>query len=487
MNAPIRRLATVVTVLFTALLISTTYIQFVAGAALRDRAGNQRTLLATYSRERGSILVGGAPIASSVVTRDELKYRRTYPQARLYSQVTGYYSYIYGAGGGLEGTDNALLSGSSDKLFYRRVVDLVSGNQQPGASIELTIDAKAQAAADKGLGNQRGAVVALDPRTGAVLAMVSHPQYDPSALAGHTAAPVIAAWKSLIADPERPAVNRALNGDLYPPGSTFKLVTAAAALSSGRYTPSTLIPGPGTLKLPQTSATLPNHGNHSCATTSGGRTTVEHALVVSCNTAFGYLGLKLGGAALRKQADKFGFDTDLKLPLPVTPSVVPSGMNPPQSAQSAIGQFDVRVSPLEMAMVSAAIANHGTLMSPYLVAQARSSSLDVVDRTTPRRLSQAVTAAVAGDLQTMMLTVVKSGTGNHAQIPGVAVAGKTGTAEHGAGRAPHAWFTGFAPAGNPVVAVAVLVEDGGKAGQEGFGGTIAAPVAREVMKAVLGR
>jgi len=486
MNAPIRRLAMLVAALFTTLLIGTTYIQFVEAASLRGRPGNQRTLLATFARERGAILVGGSPIASSVATRDQLKYRRTYPQAKLYSQVTGYYSFIYGAGGGLEGTDDALLSGSSDTLFYRRVVDLLSGTQPAGASVELTINAKAQAAADKGLGSQRGAVVALDPRTGAILAMVSHPQYDPNTLAAHTAQPVITAWKALNADPDRPAVNRAING-LYPPGSTFKLVTAAAALSSGRFRPSTLIPGPGTLKLPQTTATLPNHGNHSCATAPGGKTTVEHALEVSCNTAFGYLGLHLGGAALRTQADKFGFDMPMQVPLRISPSVVPSGMNPPQSAQSAIGQFDVRVSPLQMAMVSAAIAHNGTLMAPYLVADSRSADLTILDKAAPRQLSQAVTPDVADQLRTMMLAVVEHGTGKHAKIPGVAVAGKTGTAEHGRGRAPHAWFTAFAPAADPRVAVAVVVEDGGKAGQEGFGATIAAPIAREVIKAVLGR
>jgi penicillin-binding protein A len=482
MNKPIRRLSFVVALLFCALLLSTTWIQFVTASSLDSRPGNRRTLLESYSRERGAILVAGSPIAKSVPTKDELKFVRTYPQARLYSQVTGYYSFTYGAGGGVEGAENALLSGQSDKLFYRRVIDMLTGKAPSGASVELTINPKAQEAADRALGDQRGAVVALDPTTGAILAMVSHPQYNPSTLASHNLDSVARAWNGLNANPGRPAVNRAIAGDLYPPGSTFKLITAAAALSSGQYTEQSQIPGPATLDLPLSNVDLPNDDHQACG--PGGQTSLAHALEISCNTAFGSLGLSLGGDALRGQAAKFGFGDSLKVPMRVEASTVPP-LNAPQTAQAAIGQYDVRVTPLQMAMVSAAIANNGTVMKPYLVKDTRNSNLDVIDQSQPEKLSEAVTPEVAAALNRMMVTVVQSGTGTAAQIPGIAVAGKTGTAQNVPGGAPHAWFTAFAPAGDPKIAVAVVVEHGGNAGSEAFGGTVAAPIARQVIEAAM--
>ena len=482
MNKPIRRLSFVVALLFCTLLLSTTWIQFVTAKSLDDRPGNRRTLLESYSRERGAILVDGTPIAKSVPSKDELKYIRTYPQAKLYSQVTGFYSFTYGAGGGLEGSENSLLSGQSDKLFYRRVLDMVTGKVPSGASLELTINPKAQQAADAALGNQRGAVVALDIKTGAILAMVSHPQYDPTPLAGHNLDTVAASWKKLNADPTRPMVNRAIGGDLYPPGSTFKLITAAAALSSKKFTEESQIPGPAVLDLPLSTKNLPTDDHQPCG--PGGKTTLTHALEISCNTAFGWLGLDLGGEALRAQAAKFGFGDSITVPMRVEPSVVPA-LNKPQTAQAAIGQYDVRVTPLQMAMVSAAIANKGTVMKPYLVKDSRNSNLDIISQTQPEQLSQAVSPEVAAALTRMMTTVVQSGTGTAAQIQGIEVAGKTGTAQNVPGGAPHAWFTAFAPASDPRIAVAVVVEHGGNAGSEAFGGKVAAPIARQVMEAVL--
>jgi penicillin-binding protein A len=486
MNKPIRRVSFIVAVLFCTLLFSTTWIQFVTAKSLDNHPGNRRTLLDSYSRERGAILVAGKAIAKSVPTKDEYKWVRTYPQARLYSQITGYYSLIYGAGGGLEGAADSTLSGQSDKLFYRRVIDMLTGKPPTGASLELTINPKAQQAADQALGGQRGAVVALNPKTGAILAMVSHPQYDPSTLAGHDVglgSPVEKAWKKLNNDPGRPAINRAIGGDLYPPGSTFKLVTAAAALSSGKFTEESQIPGPAVLDLPQTSTKLPTDDNQPCG--PGDKTTLTHALEISCNSAFGWLGMNLGGATLAAQASKFGFGDALRVPMRVEPSSFPAKINQAGTAQAAIGQFDVRVTPLQMAMVSAAIANKGTVMSPYLVQDTRNSSLDVIDQTQPEQLSQAITPDVAAALTRMMTTVVNTGTGTSAQIPGIQVAGKTGTAQNVKGGNPHAWFTAFAPANDPTIAVAVVVENGGNAGSEAYGGTVAAPIARAVIEAVL--
>lgn len=485
MNAPIRRLSTVVALLFSALLVSTTLIQFVQAKSLNERPDNRRTLLATYARERGQILVGGTPIAKSVPSDDELKWLRTYPGKDLYAHVTGYYSFTYGAGGGIEGAEDSLLSGASDKLFYRRVSDILTGKEQTGASLELTLNAKAQAAADKALGNQRGAVVALNPATGEVLALVSHPSYDPSVLSSHDTAKVVAAWKKLNADSSRPMVDRAIGGNLYPPGSTFKVVTTAAALESGKFTEESQIPGPATLDLPQTTVDLPNDDRRPCGPNN--KTTLTHALEISCNTAYGWLGMQLGADAFRAQAAKFGIGDRLSIPMSVTPSSVPAELNAPQLAQSAIGQYDVRVTPLQMAMVAAAIANKGIVMKPYLVSKVTSSDLETIDEAQPEQLSQAVSADTAAALTRMMQTVVKSGTGTAAQISGVEVAGKTGTAEHAKGEPPHAWFISFAPAQDPKVAVAVVVEDGGNAGNEAFGGRVAAPIAKAVMEAVLGK
>lgn len=485
MNAPIRRMSAVVALLFCALLVSSTLIQVVQAKSLQERPDNRRTLLANYARERGQILVGGTPIAKSTATKDELKWLRTYPQGELYSHVTGYYSFTYGAGGGLEGAEDSLLSGASDKLFYRRVSDILTGKDQTGASLELTINPKAQAAADKALGNQRGAVVALDPATGEILALVSHPAYDPAALSSHDTQKVTAAWKRLNGDPSAPMVDRAIAGNLYPPGSTFKLVTSAAALESGKFTEESQIPGPPTLKLPQTSTPLPNDDRQACG--PGNKTSLTHALEISCNTAFGWLGLQLGAKTLVQQASKFGIGDRLTIPMTVTPSSIPSDLDPPQLAQSAIGQRDVRVTPLQVAMISAAVANHGVVMFPHLVKKVTSSDLEVIDEPPAQEYSHAISADTAAALTRMMQTVVQSGTGTAAQIPGVEVAGKTGTAQHAVGKAPHAWFTGFAPATDAKVAVAVVVEDGGNAGNEAVGGRVAAPIAKAVMEAVLGR
>ncbi len=485
MNAPIRRLSTVVAALFASLLLSTTMIQFVQAKSLNARADNRRTLLSSYGRERGEILVGDTPIAKSVPTKDQFKWLRVYPQGAAYAHITGYYSF-FGAAGGLESAEQSLLSGSSDKLFYRRVSDLFTGRKPQGASLELTIDPKIQSAALKGLGNQRGAAVAIDPRTGAILAMVSNPSYDPNTLASHDLNAVVAASKKLGNAKYSPLVNRAIGGDLYPPGSTFKVVTAAAALSSGRYTPGSEIPGPATLDLPQTTVNLPNDFPSACG--PNGKTTLDHALTISCNTAFGWLGMNVGAAAMQSQAAKFGIGDALDIPMRVTPSQFPANPNPPQLAQSAIGQFDVRVTPLQMAMVAAGIANRGTVMKPYLVQSVLGSDLQVIESAQPEQLSDAVTPEVARQLTGMMVHVVQSGTGTAAQIPGVTVAGKTGTAQHGKGLPPHAWFIAFAPADSePTIAVAVVVEDGGNLGQAAFGGRVAAPIAKAMMEARLNK
>ncbi|WP_030527265.1 peptidoglycan D,D-transpeptidase FtsI family protein [Phycicoccus jejuensis] len=482
MNAPVRRLSFLVAGLFAALLVSTTLIQYVFAADLNGRPDNRRTLLATYARERGEILVGQTPIAKSVPTDDEFKFQRTYDDADLFAHVTGFYSF-YGAVGGLEQSENELLSGSSDKLFYRRISDLFTGRRPQGATVETTLDAAVQKAASDGIGDARGAAVALDPKTGAILALVSHPSFDPNTLAGHDLGKVDANYQSLLKADGRPLVDRAIAGDLYPPGSVFKVVTAAAALTSGKYTADSELPGGASLDLPLTDTDLPNHGNVPCS--PSGRITLKQALVVSCNPAFGEAGMEIGADALREQAAKFGFGDALTVPMRVTPSSVPAEMNEPQLAQASIGQYDVRVTPMQMAMVAAGIANKGVVMKPYLVQSVIGSDLSVIESADPTELSEAVTPEVAATLTDMMIGVVQEGSGTRAQIQGVSVAGKTGTAEHGTGRRAHAWFISFAPADDPKIAVAVVVEDGGTANSETGGGAVAAPIAKAMMEARL--
>ncbi|HYQ33345.1 MAG TPA: penicillin-binding transpeptidase domain-containing protein, partial [Lapillicoccus sp.] len=466
--------------------VAATVVQFTQAKSLDAMAANKRTLLDTYGRERGSIVIGGQAIAKSVSVPDQYRYLRTYPQNQLYAQLTGFYSYSVGAPYGLEHAADDLLSGDADTLFVRRVTDLITGRKTSGATLELTIDPRAQAAADQALGASKGAVVALDPKTGAILAMVSHPSYDPNPLSSHSLNVAAKAWQTLSNDKDKPYLNRTING-VYPPGSTFKVITAAAALEDGVVSDeNSSVPGPAQLDLPLTSTNLPNEDGRACG--PGDKTTLIHALEISCNTTFGSLGLELGGEKIRAQAAKFGFGDALQIPMRVSISSVPADLNAPQAAQAAIGQYDVRTTPLQMAMVAAGIANGGRVMTPYLIQSVRSAHLDIIQSTPdPVELSQATSEQTASTLTKMMVSVVDHGSGARAQIDGVKVAGKTGTAQHDPGKPPHAWFISFAPAVDPQVAVAVVVEDGGVTGSEIGGGRVAAPIARAVMEAVLNR
>jgi penicillin-binding protein A len=483
MNTPLRRIAVVVVVMFLALMGAATWVQYVQAAQLNADPRNARTLYREYDNFRGPIVVAGEPIASSAPVDDSFGYLRSYAAGPLYAHATGYYSVVYGPTG-IERAANDLLTGTADSLFLSRIQDLVTGRQPQGSSVELTLDPAVQAAATEALGDQRGAVVALDPGTGAILAMVSSPTFDPNLLAGHDTSAVNEAYRVLNDDPAQPLVNRAIGGDTYPPGSTFKLVDAAAALEQG-LTPESPLPAPDVLPLPSSSATIGNFGGSSCG--PGGSVTLAEALRISCNTAFAQLGLDLGDDALREQAERFGFGAPLSIPMRVTPSRFPEDPDLPQTALSAIGQYEVRATPLQMAMVSAAIANGGEQMEPYLVRTVRSPDLEVVEEASPRVLRTSVSAGSAAALRDMMVQVVEDGTGTAARIPGVAVAGKTGTAQTTDDEAPHAWFTAFAPADAPQVAVAVVVENGGSSGNEATGGRVAAPIARAVIEAVLDR
>jgi peptidoglycan glycosyltransferase len=487
-NKPIRTMSIFCMLLFAALLLNATYLQYVDAGSLNKRPDNKRVRDAEFSRKRGAIVAGSASVAESRPTKDQYAYQRVYKQPLKYAQLTGYYSYVYGRSA-VESSENGILSGSDPRLFVNRVVDLVGNSQPKGGSVSLTVDPKAQTAAFDGLRalgqNVEGAVVALEPSTGKVLAMVSSPTYDPNLLASHKFSDVQQAWARLNGSQKRPMLNRGIQ-EVYPPGSTFKLITADAALSTGQYTPDTLVKGGASLDLPQTSTNLVNENGNNCG---GDPITLTRALEVSCNVSFGSIGLRLGADALRAQAEKFGFDQTYLNDLPgQVPSRFPAHPDPPQIALSAIGQFDVAATPLQMAMVASGIANGGTVMRPYVVDEIRAPDLSVLDKTSPEAYrSNAVSSSVARQLTAMMVAVVDQGTATTAQIPGVKVAGKTGTAQSSPSRPPYAWFVSFAPADDPKVAVAVLVEDAGVARNAISGSGLAAPIAKKVMQAVIGR
>jgi peptidoglycan glycosyltransferase len=470
-------------ILMLALMANSTYLQAFRATDLNGKNDNRRVRDSQFSVNRGPILIGSAPIAQSKQSTDQFKYQRSYTPGEAYAPVTGYYSYLYGRAA-LELNENSQLNGSDPSMVFRRVADVVTGKRQQGASISLTLNPKAQLAAYAGLAGKKGAVVAIEPKTGRILALVSRPSYDPNELASHDLNKVSAAWKRLTNDPNRPMSNRAIK-ELYPPGSTFKLVTAAAALSSGKYTPDTKVRSPAVLDLPQTTAKLQNENHLNCGGSDNATLTV--ALRNSCNTAFGSVGLDLGADALRQQAEKFGFGERQLPELGAVASQFPADPNAPQVAQSAIGQFDVQATPLQMAMVSAGIANGGNVMKPYLVQNVRTADLKTVSDTKPESLHQAVSSQVASQLTQMMVDVVQNGTGKKAQINGVQVAGKTGTAQTSPDKPPFAWFTSFAPANDPKIAVAVMIEDAGVARDDISGGALAGPIAKSVMEAVIGQ
>lgn len=488
MNKPVRNLAVACLVLFAALLINVNYVQFVEADSLNSKNNNKRVLNEEFSRDRGAILVGGDPIAESVKSKDQYEFQRRYTNGSLYAPLTGYFSYTYGRGG-LENSQNRVLSGSDNRLFVNRVVDLLGNKQPKGGSVELTINPAAQKTAASGLEalgkDTKGAVVALDPKTGAILADVTQPSFDPNRLASHDPDKEAKAWKSLTSDPNQPMLNRGTQ-QILPPGSTFKLVTAAAALEDLNLNPSSKVKGGTSLGFGGgISYRLVNENGSNCG---GNSITFEQALEVSCNVSFGSIAGRLGQKRLAEQADKFGFGTDPLAGLAANPSrftAQGTDLEAPQLAQSGIGQYEVAASPLQMAMVAAGIANDGEVMRPYAVKTIRTPSLRVLEQTEPEKLSQAMSARNARKLQSMMVSVVQRGTATSAQIPGVRVGAKTGTAQSTADRPPYAWFVAMAPANDPKVAVAVVVESSNTARSEIAGGKLAGPIARSVMEAVL--
>lgn len=492
MSDRIRRVALGMLALFALMFVNLNYLQVLRADALSENPANARGLIREYSNERGRIIVGSGqqatPIAESVETDDRLEYLRRYADPELYAHVTGYYSFIFGRAE-LESSYNEFLVGTSPEVFVRNLADMLAGRTRVGDTVRTTIVPEVQQAAREALGDQVGAVVALDPQTGAVLALYSSPSYDPNRLSSHDATAIRSAWEAYETAEVDPRLNRTIR-ETYPPGSVFKLVTAAAALESGIESDTTF-PDPVAQELPLTSATIRNFGRGTC--NGGEPITLRRALEVSCNTTFAQIGLDLGSDALIEQAEAFGLNRDWDFDLPrVATSRIPKELDEPATAQSAIGQRDVRVTPMQVAMITAAIANDGTMMTPQLVRQVEDNAGRVILTNRPDPLqfgplgsSRPIGRDTAGTLQEMMAGVVSQGSGTAAQIEGVEVAGKTGTAETAPGEPPTVWFTGFAPVDEPRVAVAVVIDRGGRGGEDATGGSVAAPVARAVMQAAL--
>ncbi|MFE0463123.1 peptidoglycan D,D-transpeptidase FtsI family protein [Kitasatospora sp. NPDC058965] len=484
MNKPIRRVSVFCLVLVLALLLRANWVQVVSADSLAKNPNNKRQLFDQYSYPRGNILAGGQPITRSDATNGyQYKYKRAYTDGAMYAAVTGFTSQAYGSTG-LENLENGILTGTDDRLFFRNTMDSLTGKPRQGGDVLTTIDPKVQKAAYDALNGKKGAAVAIDPRTGAILGLVSTPSYDPNSITGFTTADQNA-WTSLNADQNQPMLDRALR-QTYPPGSTFKLVTAATAFETGKYqSPDDQTDTPDQYVLPGTTTVLQNDSpSEAC-----GQATLKYALTISCNTVYGKLGADLGKEKLQAQAEKFGFNATVDTPIRSAKSVFPTDSTPDGTAMDAIGQHNTAATPLQMAMVAAAIADNGKLMQPYLVDEERSAGGTVISKHTESQLSQAVSPATAQKLQQMMVDVVQNGTGRNARIDGVEVGGKTGTAQHGTDNKglPFAWFVSYAKVAQDVpVAVAVVVEDGSAKSDEISGGSIAAPIAKLIMQAAIG-
>lgn len=485
MTKELRRLSIVMLAMFLSLFIATSWIQVVAADTLAQNPNNKRTRLDSYEIQRGSIIVGGTAIASSVPSDDTYQYQRVYQDAAMWAPVTGYFNPALQSSTGIENAMNADLSGTGSNAFFGEIERIISGQPQQGLSVELTLDPAAQKAAWDALQGYQGAVVAIEPATGRVLAMASTPGFDTNELASHDATAVNAAHDRLADDPTNPLYNRAIAGNLNPPGSTFKIVVAAAALASGDWTMDSELPNPARYTLPGTSTSISNASGTTCG--GGETTTIAQALELSCNIPMAELAVELGDEQIRETAEKFGFNDQLNIPLEVTSSSYPSSLNEPETALTGFGQGQVTATPLQMAMVAAGIANDGVVMTPRMVDRVIGDDFAVHREYENTVYQQVLDAADAAAITEALVSGVDSGAATGARIDGVDVAGKTGTAQNGDSRPYTLWFTGSAPADNPQVAVAVVVEDGGGKGQSGSGNGIAAPIAKKVIEAVLGR
>jgi peptidoglycan glycosyltransferase len=478
--------------LFAVLFLDGNWIQVVKASSYSAHADNYRNTIYNYQVDRGNIIVGSTNVASSTATKSsQMKYQRVYSNGPEYAPVTGYFSSNYGTSN-LEQFENELLNGKDTRLATQNFLRKAEGKDTAGGSVVTTINPAVQDAAYSQLKQNltsagQGAVAAIDPKTGAILGLVSLPSYDPNQLASASSKTQNSYASQLNNNPLQPKLDQALN-QTYPPGSTFKIVTSATALSDGvngqTITPTSAITNAplSLLTLPQSTSTISNSGNEVCASN-----VLELAFEQSCNTVYGYLGMQLGAQNVQNMAQAFGFNkAGPSVPMPTATSVFPSNLNQAQLAQSSIGQFDVTMTPLEGAMMASAVADGGAIEAPYLIAKQLDTKGNVIASASPTQLYDPISSSVAGELSTMMQGVVTDGTATSLKNLGVSVAAKTGTAQRGAGQNPVAWMVAYAPANDPKIAVAVMVADNDIQPQEAFGNSAAGPIAAAVIKAALG-
>jgi peptidoglycan glycosyltransferase len=486
MNRQIRLLGIGIMVLFVALFLQLNWLQLVHAPALEANPLNGRAIVKEYTAKRGDIVsADGTALAMSMPTNDQFKYLRKYPTGALFGQITGFFSFTYGADGA-ERTYDKVLTGKNSPFklptSLSQLRNLLAKRDQ-SQSITLTVLDKLQKVAQAQLAGRHGSVVALDPKTGAILAMYSNPSFDPNLLSGHDQAQVQANYKALLAEPGGVLASGAYRQRFFP-GSTFKIVTSGGVYDRKPALATKVYPTLSALPLPQTTNELHNFGGEAC----GGQ--LPELFTVSCDTGFGQIGLDLGGAALNAEAVAFGFNQtppiDLPFPAQSTfPAAASFVQDQPGLAYSAIGQQDVQATPLTMAMVAGAVANGGTVMTPHILGHVTNSQNQIVSTYQAKAWLHVTSAATASQLTQLMLSVVNNpaGTGTAAQIPGVQVAGKTGTAQTGTGQVD-TWFVAFAPAATPTIAVAVLLTN--QPPENDFtGGTVAAPIAKAMIEAYL--
>jgi peptidoglycan glycosyltransferase len=482
MNVSLRRAAYAMFLAFAVLVGAVTYIQVVRGSEYKNDARNARVVATRTGRERGPILTADEVVlaASTPSSIDPKLYVRSYPEGDLYAHTVGYTSVLFGSTG-LESAWSQELVSDRDATLSGVLNGLLGGDTRP-RGLRLTLEHDLQKVAAEALGDQKGAIVALDPRTGAVLAMVSYPSFNPNALTGPLSAD---AGTALENDTDEPLRNRTID-ESYAPGSVFKVITTASGLDFGVVSPSSEFPDPIELELPDSDATISNFDKD--VSDDGKIVTLEIGFIRSCNTVLAQLGMDVGGDDLGITAESFGFNRTIPFDLGVLVSFFPGQgsieSNPSATAQSAIGQRDVQTTPLLMAMSAAAVANGGNAMEPHLVRDVFTSDGSIEFSTEPSVWRRAMSPATAAVLSDMMEQVVISGTGRKAAVPGVRIAGKTGTAQV-TDNPPHAWFVGFGPVGasedDPSIAIAVVVESGGNFGETATGGSVAAPIAQRVL------
>lgn len=482
MNRELKRVSVVMLIMFLALFAAATVIQVAQADSLASDSRNTRTLYDSFRAQRGPIMAGETVLAQSVPVDDDFRFLRQYTNPLVYAPVTGFFTLNQGLSG-IELSENSYLTGSNSSQFLEQLNSILTGRPTQGAAVTLTIRPDVQQAAWDALGNYQGSIVVTEVATGKILAMVSKPSFDPNLLAGHNFEAVIEYYNGLDNDPAQPLINRPI-GALNPPGSTFKLVTAAALLESGLYTPESTVENRARLPLPGTDVEIRNSDGKTCG--PGDQVTLFTAVSLSCNVPLAEFGMALGYKPIVDMAKKFGFNQTFDVPMTSARSYIPQVMDEPQTALAAFGQFDVRATPLQVALVSAAIANGGVEMYPTLIESITASDLRPISSFTPREYSRPISAETAAHLTAMMQASVSNGAATSASIDNVSVAGKTGTAENGPDEPYTLWFTGFAPADSePKYAITVVVENGGGMGTTGYGNLIAAPIARAVLEAVL--